>query len=102
MPPVVRPLSLLLTAASLFPLAASAVPIRATDGVPTSVPGRQAGPRHPGVVTVSRPDAGLGSASLSTNRRGRPVPSQNKTLSNRDGQRARLAEGTPSPGASQL
>ncbi len=102
MPPVVRPLGLLLAAASLLPLAASAVPIRAADGVSTSVPGRQAGPRHPGVVTVSPPSADLGSASLSTNRRGRPVPGLNKTLSNRDGQRARVAEGVPSPSASQL
>jgi hypothetical protein len=78
------------------------VPIRAADGVSTSIPGRQAGPRHPGVVTVSPPVAELGSTSVSTNRRGRPVPGLNRTLSTVDGQRARVAEGATSPAASQL
>jgi hypothetical protein len=102
MPPVVRPLGLLLAAASLLPLAASAVPIRAADGVATSVPGRQAGPRHSGVVSVPPSNADNGSASLSTNRRGRPVPGMTKTVSNRDGQRPSLAEGVSSPADSQL
>ena len=100
--PLFRPIGLLLAAASLMPLGVSAVPIRAADGVPTSVSGPQSGPRHPGVVSLSSPNPGPGSASLSTNRRGRPVPGQNKSLSSRDGQRARVAENVSSPAASQL
>jgi hypothetical protein len=102
MVPIVRPLGLALAAACLLPLAASAVPIRAADGVATSVPGRQTGPRHPGVMTVSTPNAGLGSAGISPNRRGRPVPSLSKSPSPSDGQRARVAEGVPNASASQL
>lgn len=102
MSPLARPLGLLLATTCLLPLAAAAVPIRAADGVSTSVPGRQTGPRHPGVVTMSPSVAGGAEASDFSNRRGRPVPSQGKTLSTADGQRARVAEEIPTPAASQL
>ncbi|MEB3334973.1 MAG: hypothetical protein VKP70_08315 [Cyanobacteriota bacterium] len=100
--PLVRPVGLLLAAACLLPLTASAVPIRAADGVPTSIPGRQTGPRHPGVVTVTPPDADLRSASVTTNRRGRPVPGLNRTLSTFNGQRSSVAKKATRPASSNL
>jgi hypothetical protein len=96
----VLPLGIALASASLLPLAASAVPIKAADGVSTSVPNSQSGPRRPGPIRPA-PRAG-DTASQFVNRRGRPVPSLSKPLNTGDDQRPRVAEGVPSPAPRQL
>lgn len=97
-----RPLGLALAGVCLLPLAASAVPIRAADGVPTSVPGSKAGPRHPGVIPLSPLAPALSASTVSPNRRGRPVPSLSKATTPNDSPRARVAEGVSSSAARQL
>ena len=94
------PLGIALASAAFLPLAATAVPIKAADGVPTSVPNSQSGPRHPGLIPAAPAD--VGSASQSLNRRGRPVPSLSKSLSTGDSQRPSVAESGTSRAPRQL
>jgi hypothetical protein len=96
----VFPLGIALASASLLPLTASAVPIKAADGVSTSVPNSQSGPRRPGLIR-STPRAG-DTASQFSNRRGRPVPSLSKAADTGADQRARVAESVPSRAPRQL
>jgi hypothetical protein len=96
----VLPLGLALASASLLPMTAEAVPIKAADGVSTSVPNSQSGPRRPGLIPQT-PQAG-DTANQFVNRRGRPVPSVSKSLDPGADQRARVAESVPSRAPRQL
>lgn len=85
----------------LVPLAASAVPIKAADGVSDSAASSASGPRRPGLITPAPVNGD--SASQTINRRGRPVPGQaSKPLAATEDQRPAVADNEPSRPASQL
>lgn len=99
---VVRPVGLALAGACLLPLAAFAMPIKAVNGPSTSVTSSRSGPKHPGLIPPTAPDASLSSASALTNRRGRPVPSQSKMAGLDENHRTRVAETGASRTPSEL
>lgn len=84
-----------LASSLLVPLAASAVPIMAANGVPESAPASPSGPRRPGLISPAA--VNVDAASETTNRGGRPVPGRtNGTLSAAEDPRPILAESDPS------
>jgi hypothetical protein len=87
-------LGLALTAATL-PLAASAVPIRATDGQPEAAPNGAAGPRRPGVIPAPAATTGPLTEAQTLNQRGRPVPAASANRNTPESQRSKVAETAP-------
>ncbi len=67
------PLGFALAGSLVSPLSATAIPIRAVNGVAQTVPSSTAGPRHPGVISLTESSAGQVSALKPS---GRPVPAQ--------------------------
>ena len=65
------PLGLALAGTLLAPLSATAIPIEAANGVADSVPGSAAGPRHPGVISLTKTSVEAPSPFKAS---GRPVP----------------------------
>jgi hypothetical protein len=97
---VVLPLGIALASAWLLPLTASAMPIKAADGVSTSAPNTPSGPRRPGLIPPT-PQAEETTSQL-VNRRGRTVPSLSQSVQAGDDQRPRVAESVPSRAPSEL
>ncbi|MEB3259195.1 MAG: hypothetical protein VKP63_01045 [Cyanobacteriota bacterium] len=103
---MVHALVSLALAATLLPLAASAVPIRATDGKHEAVLQTPAGPRRPGLIPVPAATTGPLTDGQMLNQRGRPVPgvsaNRNTMEATTESQRAKVAETTPGASTREL